>query len=1270
MPLELTQPPSTQTVGHHSIKLFGIFIHNVTTLEVIDQISRWLFENGRHYLTTPNVDHVVQLQNDPEFRAAYQNASLVVPDGMPLVWISRFLKMPLKERVAGSDLFPRVCQLAAESGKRVFLLGAKPGVAEMAALSLKRKCPTIQIAGCYSPPFGFEKDANENGKIVALINQSRTDILFVALGAPKQEKWISRYLPALNIKVALCVGAAFDFEAQVIKRAPEWMQKSGLEWLWRLCQDPVRLWRRYLIEDLVFLKLCLKEWIQKSRNITRITLVLFSCLMGTVHAAVLPAQPVNENFEKFSGDGTPKGWETDGNIREGVREQGNRTVSLVGTDKKPRAVLLQRIDLPESVSTLTVAILLKTVDVRAAWKGAKGAASLNLYFYDVAGDVLKKKQMQSWSGTLSWRPWSDRIRIPNGAALVELRLELEDALGEVFFDNTELLFGLPEDHDLTNFVVEGGFEYPSGLSPWFLDKGQKHRYPGYESRVRLETRLNDYGTAVAKQYLSLAWGNADKLVLEADVKLDQVEASQKDGGAKIEIHFFDAKGILFHREEIPVGTGSAFWKKISKSFALPASPKKATLFLKLENAKGTVEFDNVKLAAYKGNEPLLRPLASRNDTSSWKPFEAYGGRLQGALDASSLLDAPAGHRDYVRAGEDGHFYFEDGTRARFFGINIQAPQALPTHKEAEKYAERLSQWGFNLVRLHHLDAPWAERNLFDPKSNDTQHFSKDSLDRLDYFIAELKKRGIYVYLDLLVSRRFRDGDDVPAYQKLSKGAKMVAQYNRRIIELQKKYAQDLLTHHNKYTGNKLIDEPAIALMEIINESSLLGREKKDMAEIPPIYREELKQLWRTYIKAKGGADLETEANRYLNFEDSEVQGFYAKLQSDYFREMHSFLLTLGVKFPIAGSNFGRDGLDLQTNAELDFVDRHAYWDQPLGGYGDLVKFHNGMITKEIYPSNHPGERKRINPITRLSGLRVQNKPFVVSEWNIDWPNEFRAAGPILMAAYASFQDWDGIIQFNFEGHLATDKIQGNFDVSTKPEIYLQYAAASRIFHRQDVAPAKERVQLPLSVKALEKPWLGLVHGVERVVSTMNKGVILRPKAEESQDEILRSAQDDKAQHDSWQSDTKELLWNATQGFVTLDTAKAQAAIGAANGGPIKLSSVIFDIKNDFAAASMTSMDDKPLEMSNHLLAVTVARSENRGMAYNANRTLLRSAGGSPVLMEPVVGQVMLKRKSSSTGKVFILSTKGERIKESAVEILPGSIRFPIGEGQIYEIIFE
>ena len=242
------------------VDLFGIRIDNLTGREAVAAMRELLKDGGRHYVVTPNVDHVVRLQKDPEFLEAYRGASLVMPDGMPVVWASRLLGKRLKQRITGTDLIPEVCRLAVEGGYSVFFLGGNPGVAEKAAENLKRSHPGLKMAGSYAPPFGFERDPAGNEETVRRVNQAGPDVVFIALGAPKQEKWIWRNAGRLQFRLALCIGSGLDYPAGLARRAPAWMQRCGLEWLWRVGLEPRRLARRYLIEDTAFLAIFFREW--------------------------------------------------------------------------------------------------------------------------------------------------------------------------------------------------------------------------------------------------------------------------------------------------------------------------------------------------------------------------------------------------------------------------------------------------------------------------------------------------------------------------------------------------------------------------------------------------------------------------------------------------------------------------------------------------------------------------------------------------------------------------------------------------------------------------------------------------------------------------------------------------------------------------------------------------------------------------------------------------------------------------------------------------
>ncbi|WP_084108923.1 WecB/TagA/CpsF family glycosyltransferase [Clostridium cavendishii] len=233
-------------------------IDNVTMEESLRIIDDFIHDGKYHYVVTPNVDHIVKLEEDNEFKLVYENADLILTDGMPLIWISKLKKKPIKEKVSGSDLFPNICKLAAEKGYKVFLLGAAEGVAKNAASKLMERYKGLKIVGTYSPKYGFEKSVDEIKRIISIVNEAKPDILAVGLGAPKQEKFIYTYENQLKVPVSLAIGAAIDFEAGNMKRSPRWMQKSGLEWFYRLMKEPKRMFKRYIIDDMKIIKILAK----------------------------------------------------------------------------------------------------------------------------------------------------------------------------------------------------------------------------------------------------------------------------------------------------------------------------------------------------------------------------------------------------------------------------------------------------------------------------------------------------------------------------------------------------------------------------------------------------------------------------------------------------------------------------------------------------------------------------------------------------------------------------------------------------------------------------------------------------------------------------------------------------------------------------------------------------------------------------------------------------------------------------------------------------
>lgn len=255
--------PLPKHAAHRRIRLFGMEIDVVRMQDAVTQLLEWAAcDDGTcRYVVTPNVDHVILFQEHAALRKAYSEASLVLADGAPVVWASRLLGKPLPERVAGSDLAPKLFEAANARGPlKIYLLGGMPGVAKRAAQSITTRWPNIDVVGTASPPLGFEKDPEQNAALLAEISLLRPDLLLVGLGAPKQELWVYEHRRELAAPVALCIGATIDFLAGERRRAPKWMRRTGLEWLYRVLSEPRRLWRRYARDARLFPQLLWKEW--------------------------------------------------------------------------------------------------------------------------------------------------------------------------------------------------------------------------------------------------------------------------------------------------------------------------------------------------------------------------------------------------------------------------------------------------------------------------------------------------------------------------------------------------------------------------------------------------------------------------------------------------------------------------------------------------------------------------------------------------------------------------------------------------------------------------------------------------------------------------------------------------------------------------------------------------------------------------------------------------------------------------------------------------
>jgi hypothetical protein len=643
---------------------------------------------------------------------------------------------------------------------------------------------------------------------------------------------------------------------------------------------------------------------------------------------------------------------------------------------------------------------------------------------------------------------------------------------------------------------------------------------------------------------------------------------------------------------------------------------------------------------------------------SWPAFQVdWKTSPSSPADVSFLLSGPAGKDGFIRA-KDGHLVQPDGKRLRIWGINVTANAALPPTNSAPVVAAGLAQRGINCVRFHFLDRLGG---LIPRNREDTRVLDPEALARLDRFVFELKQRGIYSDLNLNVYRNYKPADGVREAEWLGIG-KAATYFDDRLIELQKEYAQQLLTHTNAHTGRTYANEPAVAVVEFVNENSLveawaqnrlLGLQTNKPSgtwhDIPPSYAAVLTAKFNAWLKRHADpnvlAGIRVEAGvgpesliprlRREQFAKASKERFqlearfYMGIESTFYREMARFLREeVGVKsLLIANSDHshGMSGYPLTASmAQLDIVDSHVYWQHP-----SYTSDKSGKRTGFTIPNTPMVDDPLHSAPVQLSRTAVAGKPFTVSEVNHPFPAEYGCEGVPVLAAYAALQDWDGVFWYTL-GHEDPTKLKdaamGHFDLANDPVKMAQFSAGALVFLRGDVKPANrtvsrtyspEQVIESLRLPRSEIPYftpgfplaLPLIHGV-RVGSF--EGPATGSLESFSADPI--------------RSDTGELTWMVGEkrsGRVLIDTPRSQALVGYLAQSPAATRHLQSHVQTAFCAITLSALDDQPIASSSRLLLTTAARVANTGMQWNATRTSLENWGKAPSRIEPVTGSVVL-----------------------------------------------
>lgn len=652
---------------------------------------------------------------------------------------------------------------------------------------------------------------------------------------------------------------------------------------------------------------------------------------------------------------------------------------------------------------------------------------------------------------------------------------------------------------------------------------------------------------------------------------------------------------------------------------------------------GSVLSQGVSISGLGSYEVVVGDGTYSVDTSGWFPFELSWdmGPVRGsAVDRSWLLDPPAGKHGFLKVEGD-QFVFEDGTGARFWGTNFSAGANFPAHEQAEKIAKRIAGYGFNLVRLHHLDAGWTKENIFDQNYDDTQHLDAEKLDRLDYLIYCLKREGIYVYLDMLVTRYFKPGDGVQALDEMATPtAKGFTYFHPTLIELQKKYIYDLWTHYNPYTKLRYCDDPVFVLTELVNENDLFST-RDQLLRVEP-YASMLKEKFNVWQQGKN-----MQPEELTDLSTSETLEFLSDLQEDFYREMMDYLREIGVKIPIAGTNWCQLFQDRPSQLVCDFIDTHRYWDHPTN---------NNTVMRNV-----PMLKNNRTTFDYISFAAIHGKPFFISEWGHPAFNFYRAEAPLWTAAVGSFQSWNGMALYTYRHSAdpAVKHIEGRFNTFNDPLYYGLLPIAAAIYLRGDVAPADREyvVRFPETEELFKLPPLNIYD----LVPAYSGGLVEKSKVRNSiggaaLDNVQEIPYFESALPDNntqRQSDTGQLVRDLQEGILLIKSPSTEAVQGFVGGKEITLPNMKVTTANEFAVIALSSADSREIAATERFLLTTVSRVENTGTVYNFRKTKELKSGSSPVLVEPVEAEIELLLDGNFS--VWALNEIGERKYKLPVE---------------------
>jgi hypothetical protein len=677
--------------------------------------------------------------------------------------------------------------------------------------------------------------------------------------------------------------------------------------------------------------------------------------------------------------------------------------------------------------------------------------------------------------------------------------------------------------------------------------------------------------------------------------------------------------------------------------------------------------------------------------------------LSGGLDIlpNSALDFSSQYGDRFPAGAFGWvrkdpvypsrfgFAGDPNRNIRFYGANLCFSALFLDHNLAEKLAERLMRLGYNSVRIHHYESvAWDEgAGIIDPKAPDSLTFIDANLDKLDYLFAELKKRGLYMTTDLYVNRSVKASEIFPGSEgDIAYAFKHLVPVSEKAMANWKEFSRRLLTHVNPYTRLAYKDDPALALISLINEDDVpnyLEEIKKDSRE---------KGIWeRAFEKWKTAGGAPGKA-----WDSPSFTKFIYETQRDTQVEQIQFLRKLGVKAMLTDMNAWTEDAGTQAcRTNFDYVDDHFYWDHPHFLEKDWsLPSRGGSGGGSSIPSGGEVAGKAV--------LRLREKPFTITEFNYAAPNSFRAEGGLVAGAFAALQDWGGLWRFDYSS--ARESVTGAtpvyyFDVAGDPLRQASEYAIMALFAREDAAPARTGIALTGSLQdywdhAAEPiyPSYSMLSWCVRLGTSVgggnkDKGWLELPLSERHSDtaallEKLRTqatwpqANATDPVKGIYESETGQIRLETKAGVLSVNTERTAGLAGpegtVRNLGPLSVS-----LTHSWGTVFAVSLDRKSLETSGRILLVHLTDLKNTGMKFRgADMQVLENSGTLPYLVKTGSANIRLKKSGTGLVRVYRLDTAGRRVSEVPRKFKAGVLDFAVSTATspnatiYYEIVAE